>query len=79
MTIWQLRVLPFSVALIIIASCLSSIAAPWSEKDGMRLTVPKRMARLLKKLTKQQGKFWKNSVGDLSYPQTQSEHLCHRY
>lgn len=71
MKIWQLRVLLFSVALIIIASCLSSIAAPWSGKDGMRLIVPKRMARLLKKLTKQQGKFWENSFGELSYSKRQ--------
>jgi hypothetical protein len=50
----------FSVGLIIITSCLSSFAAPWNEKDGMRLIAPKRMVKLLKKITKHkfdQGKF----------------------
>lgn len=56
----QTCVASFSVIVIIIANCYSSIAAPWAEGDGMRLIVPKRMAKLLKKITKHefgQGKF----------------------
>ena len=49
----QLRFMLFFVSSIIITNCFLSVAAPWNLQDGMRLTVPKRMAKLLKKITKQ--------------------------
>lgn len=58
----QHRVMLFLVGLVIISNCLTSTAAPWEKKDGMRLIAPERMARLLRKITKhksEEGWLWR--------------------
>lgn len=42
----------FSVASVIAMICMSSAIASWEEKDGMKIEVPKRMAKLLMRITK---------------------------
>lgn len=42
----------FLLFFIIVISCIPSVIASWEETDGIKLEVPRRMANLLKKITK---------------------------
>lgn len=50
----------FSLASFVVLSCVSSPIVAWKEKDGMKLEVPRRMAKLLQKITK----YKMNSIGE---------------
>ena len=43
----------FSLVSVIILICAPSTTGSWEEKDGIKMEVPKRMAKLLMRITKQ--------------------------